>query len=383
MFKIAVGHSIDPDSLEAINEAIAQCQNSLAGETPQAGLLFAAIDFEHQLILDRINELFPEIQLIGGTSDGEISSVLEFQQDSLTLMLFCSDEVEFLASVCRDISQNPIEIAQQTAEEVISHLTLPPKLCITIPESLTTSISSVLQGLKSGLGDVSIVGGAAADRMDQMKQTYQFFKTEVLSNSVPILVFAGNLLCSHGIASGWYPIGKRSRVTKVEANVVYEIDGKPALEFYHYYLNDFIPDAAYPLAVFPEDGKKFFLRGSLDHDPVLGSISFSGDIPLNAEVQVADASLENIIIASQSSFANALERYPGHEPLAALFFSCAWRRHIMGTRTNEEYKAIANSLEQPLPSCGFYTYGEIAPLQDRGQTFCHNTTFVTLLIGSQ
>ena len=50
MFKVAVGHSNDPDSLEAINETIEQCQQSLDGEIPQAGILFAAIDFEHSLI---------------------------------------------------------------------------------------------------------------------------------------------------------------------------------------------------------------------------------------------------------------------------------------------------------------------------------------------
>jgi hypothetical protein len=54
MFKVAVGHSNDPDSLEAINETLEQCQKSLDGEIPQAGILFAAIDFEYRLILQRI-----------------------------------------------------------------------------------------------------------------------------------------------------------------------------------------------------------------------------------------------------------------------------------------------------------------------------------------
>jgi hypothetical protein len=94
MLKVAVGHSNDPDSQSAIDEVLEQCISSLAGEIPKAGLLFAAIDFDHALILQRIHQAFPDIELIGGTTDGEISSVLEFQQDSLTLMVFCSDEIE-------------------------------------------------------------------------------------------------------------------------------------------------------------------------------------------------------------------------------------------------------------------------------------------------
>ena len=51
MFKAVVGHSSDPDSKSAIAEIIHQCQSELDGLRPQAGLLFAAIDFDHALIL--------------------------------------------------------------------------------------------------------------------------------------------------------------------------------------------------------------------------------------------------------------------------------------------------------------------------------------------
>jgi hypothetical protein len=39
MFKIVVGHSNDPDSLAAVEEVIQQCNNSLTGDIPQAGIL--------------------------------------------------------------------------------------------------------------------------------------------------------------------------------------------------------------------------------------------------------------------------------------------------------------------------------------------------------
>ncbi|PIG91197.1 FIST N-terminal domain-containing protein [Gloeocapsopsis sp. IPPAS B-1203] len=381
MLKVAIGHSSDPDSLEAVKEVIQQCRSTLA-QTPQAGLLFAAIDFDHHLILQQINEAFPKIELIGGTTDGEISSILEFQQDSLTLMLFCADNIEFRASIGRNVSQNPEAIAQQAVETAKHRLTLPIQFCITVPESLTTSTVSILQGLKAALGTIPIFGGAAADQW-QYKRTYQFFNTEVLSDAVPVLLVAGKLFFSYGVAGGWRPIGKRSLITKVNKNIIYEIDGKPALDFYHYYLNNSAPDAVYPLAVFPPGEEQFFLRGSVGHDLEQGSITVSGDIPEHSVVQITDASIDDVITASQTASIEAWAKYPGQAPEAALFFSCAWRRHILGTRANEEYQAIAHSSKQVIAGCGFYTYGEIAPLSNTGQTFFHNTTFVTLLIGSQ
>lgn len=101
MLKMILGHSDDPDSQGAIEEVLEQCIRELAGMLPKAGLLFAAIDFDHALILEKINQTFPDLQLIGCTTDGEISSILGFQQDSLTLTLFCSDTVEIYAGVGR------------------------------------------------------------------------------------------------------------------------------------------------------------------------------------------------------------------------------------------------------------------------------------------
>jgi hypothetical protein len=382
MLKIAVGHSNDPDSTEAVDEVLQQCLDSLAGEIPQAGILFAAIDFEHELILNQIDATFPNLELIGGTTDGEVSSVLGFQQDSLTLMLFCSDDIEIRAAVGRNVSQNPTAIAQQTVETLKDSLKTDLRLCITTPESLTTSASSILEGLSLGLGTVPVLGGTTGDQT-KVERTYQFFKTEVLSDSVPILLLGGNLLFSHGVASGWRPIGKQSIVTKVRKNIIYEIDYKPALEFYRYYFDDFAPDVAYPLAIFPPGEDTFFLRGTLSYDPEMGSLTVAADVPKQSVIQITDATQESIQAASKTSFDYAWETYPGTEPTAALFFSCAWRRFVLGTQTDREYAAIANTMLQPIPSCGFYTYGEISPLRENGPTFFHNTTFATLLLGNK
>jgi hypothetical protein len=380
MLKVAVGHSNDPDSAEAIQEVLQQCQRSLAGSIPKAGILFSAVDFDHALILQRIDAVFPNLELIGGTTDGELSSILEFQQDSLTLMVFSADDIEIRAAVGRNVSRDPVAIAQTTVVTARAGLS-PIQFCLTTPESLTTSASLILQGLKLALGEVPVFGGATADQANA-KQTYQFFKTEVLSDSVPILLFAGNIQFSHGVASGWQPIGKQCLVTKVDHNIIYEIDGKPALDFYHYYFDNFAPDAAYPFAVFPPGEERFFLRGSLSHDPEIGSITVSGDVPVGSIVQMTEALNENILNASQSAYAEAWSQYPGEAPSAALFFSCAWRRWIMGTQTHQEYEAIARHQPQALASCGFYTYGEIAPLRENGESFFHNTTFAIVLIGN-
>jgi hypothetical protein len=385
MFEVAVGHSNDPDSLIAVNELLDQCCVALAGRMPQAGILFAAIDFDHALILHRIQETFPGIALIGGTTNGEISSVLKFQQDSLTLMVFASDEVEIYAGLGRNASNNPIAAAHQAVAAAKVQATQQPKLCLTFPDSLTASGVLILDGLKQALGSVPIVGGMTADDYT-FEGTHQFFQTEVLVDSIPVLLFSGNLLFSHGVASGWKPIGRRSQVTRVEGNIVYEIDGQRALDFYQHYLgmDAFASQyAIYALAIFESQGERFYMRAPSGYDPETGSITFFSDIPKQAIVQITDVSRDEILAASKDSLQEAIQNYPGTEPAAALLISCAARRRILGTRTNEEYQLVERVIPQAIPSCGFYAYGEIAPLNYQGQTRFHNKTFISLLLGAR
>ncbi len=380
----AVGHSNDPDSQTAISEVLAQIHTTLAGTSPKGGVLFAAIDFDHALILHRVIKAFPDINLIGGTTDGEMSSVLGFEQDSLTLMVFCSDEVTITAGMGRGLSKDVTAASHSAVQQAKANHKEDIQFCISLPESLTTSGALILDSLKQALGArVPIFGGLTADQW-RSEQTYQFFQTEVCSDAVPILLFSGPILFSHGIASGWQPIGKPGRVTKAESNVVYEIDDQPALAFYQRYLGDLPPSSEYPLALFDADSNRYYMRAPIEiHDATIGSIIFFGDVPVQSMVQITETTHDNILAASRQSTQQALENYPGQAPAAALFFSCASRRQILGSRTGEEYEQAQHCLTQPLPSCGFYTNGEIAPLQQHGTTYFHNETFITLLLGAE
>ncbi|MEA5598398.1 FIST signal transduction protein [Rivularia sp. UHCC 0363] len=382
MFKVAVGHSNDPDSDFAIAEVLEQCQITLAGDVPTAGILFAAIDFEHSLILQEINRTFPQIELIGCTTDAEMSSVLEFEQDSVTLMLFCSDEVEIRAGIGRGLSKDAVTATKQAVEQAQAKSNLKSyQLCLTTPESLTADGVLIVDGLKQALGDnFPILGGLAGDQM-RFSQTYQFFNTEILSDSVPILLFSGKLLFSHGVANGWHPIGRKAVVTKADKGILYEIDHKPALDFYDDYIGGLTPSPEYPLAILDPQANEFYTRAPHDCDRKIKSVYYLAQVPEQTVVQIAQASREDILAAAKTSITKALESYPGTEPQAVLFFSCAARRQLLGTRIKEEYQLTKTSLSQALPCSGFYTHGEISPLKIGTSSRLHHDTFVTLLLG--
>jgi hypothetical protein len=193
MFKVVVGHSNDPDSEEAIAEVLEQCLTQLNGITPQAAILYAAIDFEREVILERIYRQFPELELIGGTTDGEISSRLGFQEDSLTIMLFCSDEIAIRAGIGKEVSRQPATAVKEAIDLAKANMTQEVSLCITLPDGLTSNSVSLIHALKHELGsNIPIVGGLTADRW-RFEQTYQFYQREILTDTIPVLLFSGNL----------------------------------------------------------------------------------------------------------------------------------------------------------------------------------------------
>jgi hypothetical protein len=392
MFKAYVGHSNDPDSKFAVAEVLQQCLDALAGAVPQAGVLFAAFDFDHPAILAEIQTTFPGIELIGSTTNGEMSSVMGFQEDSLTLLLFCADEIEIRAGLGRGTSKNSAVAVEAAIATATAKLSSPPQLCLTFPDGLTVSGVSMLEALKQGLGaQVPIVGGIAADNY-AFEKTYQFFQGEVCEDAVPILLFSGKLLHSYGVASGWQPIGKRSQITKSVGNIVYEIDGQRALDFYEHYLGvDWFTNgyAIHALAIFEADLENFYLRAPVTYDRESGSITFFSDISIGAIVQNTTAVRQDILKATATSLQTALDGYPGQSPALALFVSCAARRRILGTQAKEEFEIVKAHLPNNLPCCGLYAYGEISPLVDMAssraggdkETQFHNQTFVTLLLG--
>lgn len=385
MIKVAVGHSEDVESKDAVQEAISQCKKDLDGLIPQAGIVYSAIDFDYKVILQEINQEYPDIELIGCTTDGEISSTLGCVEDSITLILFYSDTIEIKAGLGRDITNDMDQAAKNAVSEAKSKLSKKEKFCLALSESISIGGVAVIESIKKELGEeFPIFGGLAADQWN-MTKTYQFYKNEVFTDSVQVLIFAGDISFSSGIASGWEPIGKKRKVTKVEGNIVYELDGEPILDFYNHYVggNFSRVPTEYPLAVFPEGSRKFYIRSPHCFNKEDKSVTFFGDIPKDITVQLVSGTMEKLSSASENAIKEAVANYEGKNPQAALIFTCSARKAILGLNVHKEYSLLIESMPKEFPVCGFYTYGEIAPIENGEQSRFHNGTIVVLLLGEE
>ena len=396
--RACVVHSQDVDSVDAVAELIAGAKVALGASLPRVAMLFAGIDHDFAIVLEQINAQWPGIALIGCTTDGEMSSHILFAEDSLALVLLSGDDFHAVSGVARSVSTDVAESIRASVNHAVQRLAArggnggAPSLCITMPDGLTVSGSAALNALRAALGDaVPIFGGTAGDQW-RFKGTKQFHGTEVLQDSVPFLLFDEGVVFSFGVDTGWRPIGREGRVTEVDGHVVRAIDGRPATEFYREFLGnaDITQLTEYPLAVRADDDRganSYYLRAPGRTDEATGCIHFLGDVPDGARVHITTTNRDQILAATRTSFQHALDDFPkdsggGGKPALALCISCAGRKQILGSRTQEEAR-IVNELLAGVPAVGFYGYGEIARLAKDGISHYHNETFTTLLLGGR
>jgi hypothetical protein len=386
MFFAVAAHSEDIDTEGVLDELLEQCREDLGGRSPQAGILFCSIDLEHEQLVEGIDDAWPGIALIGCTTDGEFSSRLGFRDDSAALILLGSDSVSITAGLGRDVSKDVGAACSQAVAMASATITKSPALCITLPESLTTSAQQIVESLRQNLdSNVPVLGGTAGDAF-KLTGTRQFCGRVVCSDSVPVLLFSGPLIYSVAVASGWKPMGEPGLVTRSDATLVHEIDGGPAIDFYRQRLGaQAFPGPENPLAILDETGAVACLRATAE--PQLrasGAINYLGDVREGAMVQITIADRNAILDGARESIGKAFADYPhGKTPAAALIFSCAARKLLLGTHTNEEVGIVQSVIGSQVPVCGFYGYGEIGPLdtEDSASKF-HNETFVSLILGT-
>lgn len=386
MFFSVAAHSEDIDAQGVLDELLQQCRADLGDRVPQAGMLFCSIDLEHDQLVQGIDDAWPGIALIGCTTDGEFSSRLGLRDDSAALILLGSDSVEITAGLGRDVSKDIAAACAQAVAMASAKITKSPTLCITLPESLTTSAHQIVVSLRQTLGaDVPVLGGTAADAF-KLTGTRQFCGRVVCSDSVPVLLFSGPLVYSVAVASGWKPMGEPGLVTRSDMTLVHEIDGRPAIDFYRQRLGpQSVPGPENPLAILDESGAVACLRATAD--PLVresGAINYLGDVREGAMVQITVADRNAILEGARESISKAFTDYPhGKTPAAALIFSCAARKLLLGTRAGEELGIVQSVIGSQIHVCGFYGYGEIGPLdtKDAVSKF-HNETFVSLILGT-
>ncbi len=219
----------------------------------------------------------------------------------------------------------------------------------------------VVHGLLGEFPDqVPLFGGLAGDDA-KFKETFAFTNSHVTSDGAIVCVFDNDRVAMEGLAtSGWVGLGAPKTVTSSEGNVVFSIDGEPALDIYKKYLDIRDVDLPgigmeYPLQVMRDDGTHV-LRAVVGVDFERRALVFAGAVPQNARVRFSSSPGFETVDHARRDF-ETFAQAGGPPPDLLVFFSCIARHAALGPMVEDEIRAAQRIWNAP--GLGFFTYGEI------------------------
>jgi hypothetical protein len=253
-------------------------------------------------------------------------------------------------------------------------------LAFVLSDGQNVNGSSLVEGLNEVLGDtIPVTGGLAGDGYD-FSETLVGMDDQPSAGKVAAIGFYGDRLrVGYGSVGGWDTFGPVRTVTRSEENVLFELDGRSALQLYKDYLGDRaaeLPGSAllFPLALKGAKPEEQLVRTVLSVDDERDCMIFAGDIPENSQVQLMMANFNRIIDGAAGAAEQCLPSMQGSTPELAVLISCVGRKLILGQRVEEEIEEVREILGEGVAIAGFYSYGEISPGGARTGCRLHNQT---------
>ncbi len=333
--------------------------------------------------LSDLQASFPLSTIIGASTAGEIVQD-ELREDSLvvSVMHFATTRIravaELLASTV-DSYADGVLLANELFDDEL-------KAIFVLSDGLHVNGSQLTRGIASVLPqDVIVTGGLAGDD-DRFEETWVLIDGKATTGFITAVGFYGDAIhISHGSKGGWDRLGIERVVTRATDNILYELDGQPALEIYKRYLADKADGLPATGLLFPlelkatSDAAESKVRTILAIDEATQSITFAGDVPEGSFVMLMKANYDRLI--DGASDAAEMIRLDGHtdEPIVSIAISCVGRRLVLKQRIEEELEATLDVLPVQTKQIGFYSYGEISPLAS-GICDLHNQTMTLTVI---
>jgi hypothetical protein len=338
------------------------------GESAGLVLLFGSTSLLKQpRVFETIRAAYPRAHLFGCSTAGEIYGS-QVSDDSLVVTAVRFEQTQ-LKIACFNI--NDVESSFEAGTRLAQALDQPGLVhVLVLSEGLKVNGSELVKGLTASLPNgVTVTGGLSGDGE-------RFQETFVLCDSAPergtiaaLGLYGERLRVGYGSLGGWDSFGPERLITRSKGNVLYELDGRSALDLYKTYLGEHA--SGLPATASGETG---VVRTILAVDEAEQSVIFAGDVPQGAYARLMKANFDRLIDGAIGAAKTSYAAIGSSTPELAILISCVGRKLLLKQRIEEEVEGVRDIMGEGAILAGFYSYGEISPFTPGADCELHNQT---------
>lgn len=348
------------------------------GESAQLVFIFGGTSIlkqsEH---LAEIKKRYPRAHLFGCSTAGEIYDT-QVSDDALVVTAVCFEHTELKGArihinEVRNSFHAGERLAQTLSTDGLVHV-------LVLSDGLKVNGSELVKGLTHHLpAQVTVTGGLSGDG-DRFTETLVLWDSPPQKETIAVVgLYGDRLKVGCGSLGGWDSFGPERLITRSNENVLYELDGKSALELYKTYLGEHakgLPAAGllFPLSLRTKENKTGVVRTILAVNEDDQSLTFAGDVPEGAYARLMKANFDRLIDGAVGAAKTSYEAIGQNSPDLALLISCVGRKLVLKQRIEEEVEGVRDVLGERTVLTGFYSYGEISPFTPNATCELHNQT---------
>jgi hypothetical protein len=312
-----------------------------------------------------LTDLFPQAHILGCSTGGQIvNDDVSDEEIAVAALKFAATRLRLACEAA------PSPDSSRACGEAIGKALAADDLAgiFVLSDGLNVNGSELVAGMTGAVDPrVAVTGGLAGDGA-------KFEETLVAADCAPrkqtvaaIGFYGSSVRIGHGSAGGWDEFGPRRRISRSRGNVLFELDGEPALDLYERYLGEEdvkgLPGTAllFPLRIRnPSRPDHDIVRTILGVDQKARSMTFAGDVPEGWVAQLMRGNFDRLAAgaakAARQAAVNGSPVTQGGDRVA-LLVSCIGRRLLMGQHTIDEVEAASAELGASVSRLGFYSYG--------------------------
>ena len=342
-------------------------------------LVFGSLDhFSPPGLRESLSSAFPNAILLGCSTAGEITAD-GVDDGTCTITAINFEEARLCQGSTRLAGMDDSFAAGQRLGKQLAAADL--KAVLLFGPGVKINGSALVNGMSSVIGAVIPITGGLAGDGGAFKETFTLDSDGVSTDRVVAVgLCSPGLKFAHGSFGGWEPFGPTRKVTRCAGNILYELDGEPALDIYRRYLGEHaksLPASGllFPFSMLGEDHNALgIIRTILGIDEANGSLVLAGEIIPDGFLRLMHASTDKLVNGAEAAAeaAASMMHTPGES--LAILVSCVGRKLVMGERVDEEVEAVGDVLGHHAVLTGFYSYGEISPFTPGASCKLHNQT---------